>query len=99
MDKQSYRLKCRLLANKIAKMRLKPHQISGWLSKQKWFMMLNGVQKDRLSKNGAFGKFGREWCDKCWVEELIYTGVYEPQIPINNKEDINSFFKYKLKGE
>lgn len=99
IDKKMYRLKCRILAQKVAKMKLDPIKIPDWLSKQKWFMQIQGVSivkgKIHTSKKGAVSLFGAEWCDSCFTEELLATGVYEKQI--SKEGDIESVFPVKLK--
>lgn len=107
MDKKTYRLKCRILARKVAKMKLRPHQIPEYLSRQKWFMQIQGValsQKGRkgltkFAKGGAYRMFGKEWCDECMREELIRTGMYTAVEPTKNPDDIDSYYDVSLVEE
>ena len=100
LSKQSYRLKCRVLAHQVAKMKLRPCEVNSWLSKQRWFMQLNGLNGQgknvKLSKKGALARFGQEWCDRCWVEELVNTGIYTKQNITNNPEDLDTFYPYNF---
>ena len=104
MDKKTYRLKCRILARKVAKMKLRPHQIPEYLSRQKWFMEIQGVvlsQKGqtKFAKGGAYRMFGKEWCDECMREELVHTGSYAAVVPTKNPKDIDSYYDVSLIGE
>lgn len=60
---------------------MNPEKIVEFLSKQKWFVQINGVAENKgqihFTNNGAIKKFGKEWCDKCLNEELVKTGVYK----------------------
>ena len=100
LDKQQYRLKCRILARKIAKMRLKPHTIPDYLSKQKWFINIQGAiltkKGIKFAKGGAFCMFGREWCDDCMNKELIATGIYKAKEATKDPTDIDSYYEVQL---
>jgi hypothetical protein len=81
IDKNSYRLKCRMLAHIIAKSKMAPEAIPGFLSKQKWFMVIQGITNNKnapISQSGAFLSFGEDWCNHCMQEELVKTGIYDP---------------------
>lgn len=101
LDKQTYRIKCKVLASQIARLKLEPHKIPEYISRQKWFMQIQGMQfvgKEfkGFSQSGAFQLFGKEWCDKCMRDELLRTGHYCPQNITNDPTNINSFFDIGL---
>jgi hypothetical protein len=100
-DKGIYRQKCKLLAKQIARLRIPADQVPLYLSKQRWFMEMQGViqtsRKCVISKSGAIGMFGKDWCDECMREELLNTGAYIPAIPTNDPNVPSSFFDLKLK--
>jgi hypothetical protein len=100
MSKDLYRIKCKALAVQIAKRRLNPLQIANFISKQRWFMQLQGVKYSskglKIKKNSPLNIFGREWCDQCMSEELIRTGIYKLSPITNNPADIRTFYGLSL---
>ena len=105
LDKKIYRLKCRILARKISRLRLEPYKIPAYLSKQQWFMRLQGVsvtnkgrqKKAKFAKNGAYKIFGQHWCDECMKEELILTRIYRECEKKNDPTNVNSYFDICLR--
>jgi hypothetical protein len=80
LDKNKFRLKCKLLASQIAKSRLPANKIPEYIAKHKWFMDLCGVNKQQQSiqfaSGGAIKMFGKQWCDEAMNRALIETGAY-----------------------
>jgi len=101
VTKDIYRTKCGILARIVAKSKFTPDKIPTFLAKQTWFMQLNGVQikknKVHLSNSGAYHLFGKDWCDKCWSEELIKTETYELCTPTKDPTNPASWYEMRLK--
>jgi hypothetical protein len=62
-------------------MKLEAEAIPSFLATQKWFMQAQGLYCSKkqyaITAKGALGTFGKEWCERCWEEELLRTGSYQ----------------------
>ena len=69
ITKDTYRKKCRSIISAY-NLHIKPsHEIPVILSKINWFMRMQGIINGQLG-NGAIRTFTKEWCDKCFEEEM-----------------------------
>jgi len=75
-----YELYCKYLSRMIAKKRMNPKLIPTYLFNRKDFLKIQGIKfvngQMLINRKGALRRLGRKFCDKCFENALIETGVY-----------------------